>query len=100
MAKLIILYGPPADSAAFEDYYAHRHLPYAREHMPGVRDAENLKIVDGHEGIAPPYYRLSQLTYDSVDDLRAAIASDEGRSVIADLANFATGGATVMIADD
>ena len=27
--KLIILYGPPSDPAAFEDYYARRHIPHA-----------------------------------------------------------------------
>ncbi len=27
MAKLVILYGHPVDTAAFEDYYANRHIP-------------------------------------------------------------------------
>lgn len=40
MAKLIILYGHPTDPAAFEDYYTHRHLPFAAQHMPNVRGAE------------------------------------------------------------
>ena len=39
-ARLVILYGHPADPAAFEDYYANRHIPYASKHMPGVRQAE------------------------------------------------------------
>lgn len=100
MPKLIILYGQPDNPAAFEDYYANKHLPYAAEHMPHVRGAENLRIVGTADGTAPPYYRLSQLTYDSLEDLRAGITSDDGRSVIADLATFATGGATILIADE
>ncbi len=32
-----------------------------------------------------------------MEDLRAGIASEDGRSTIADLANFATGGATLLI---
>ena len=45
MPKLIILYGPPDDPAAFEDYYSARHIPYASEHMPGATGAENLRVV-------------------------------------------------------
>ena len=43
---------------------------------------------------------MSQLTYDSVADLRTAVSSAEGRSVLADLATFATGGAMILAADD
>ena len=39
VAKLVILYGHPADPAAFEDYYANHHIPYAGKHMPNVRGA-------------------------------------------------------------
>lgn len=45
MAKLIILYGHPADPAAFEDYYANRHLPFAAGHMPNVRAAETTRVL-------------------------------------------------------
>lgn len=43
---------------------------------------------------------MSQLIYDSVDDLRAGINSVDGQSTIADLANFATGGATLLIVQE
>jgi hypothetical protein len=42
---------------------------------------------------------VSQLSYGSLDDLQAGITSEHGGSTIADLANFATGGATVLIAE-
>ncbi len=100
MARPIILYGQPDDPGAFEDYYANRHIPYAGQHMPHVQAAENLRITTNADGGPPPYYRIAQMTYDSLQDLRAGTASDEGKAVIADLANFATGGATLMLADD
>jgi|SRR5271166_603782 len=100
MAKLIILYGHPADPEAFEDYYANRHIPFAAGHMPGVRDAQNLKIAGTPDGADAPYYRISQLSYASLGELRAGVATDGGRSVLADLRNFATGGVTVLLADD
>ena len=100
MAKLVILYGHPVDTAAFEDYYANRHIPYAAKHMPNVRSAENMRVISTADGGLAPYYRVSQLSYDNVEDLRAGIASEDGRSTIADLASFATGGATLLITDE
>ena len=35
-----------------------------------------------------------------MEDLRAGLASADGKAMIADLANFAAGGATLLIADD
>jgi uncharacterized protein (TIGR02118 family) len=52
MVKLMVVYGPPTDRAAFE----------------------------------------------SDEALRAAMASPAGQATVADVANFATGGATVLIA--
>jgi uncharacterized protein (TIGR02118 family) len=98
MAKLIILYGQPKDPGAFEDYYSHRHPPFAQQ-MPNVRDAELSRVVGAPEGGEPPYYRIAQMSFDSVADLRAAISTEEGKAVLADLPNFATGGATVLISD-
>jgi uncharacterized protein (TIGR02118 family) len=97
VASLVILYGHPNDPGAFEDYYTHTHIPYAAEHMPGVRGAENLPVTGTPDGSPPPYYRISQLRYDSLDDLHAGITSEPGQAVLADVENFATGGATVLI---
>ncbi len=99
MPKLIILYGHLDDLAAFEDYYSKRHIPYATQHMPGVTGAENLRVVGTLDGTASPSYRISQLSYNSMDDLRSGLASTDGQATIADLANFATGGVTLLIAD-
>lgn len=68
--------------------------------MPGVRGAENLRITGTPQGDRPPYYRISLLIYDNLDGLHAGLASGDGAAVLADLANFATGGATVLIAEE
>ena len=100
MASMIVLYGKPEDPAAFEDYQANRHLPHATKHMPGVIGAQNMRVLDTARGQERGWYRISQMTFDSADALRAAIGFDGGRAVLADLDNFATGGATVLLADD
>ena len=48
-------------------------------------------------GIAP-YYRIAELWFDDIDQLQAAAVSAEGQALVADVANFATGGVTVLIA--
>lgn len=100
MAKLLILYGQPEDPAAFEDYYFNRHIPFASQKMPGVRGAETGRVLGASDGGKSEYYRFAAMSYDSVDDLREGIASEDGQAVLADLPNFATGGATVLITDE
>ena len=100
VAKLVILYGQPEDPSAFEDYYANRHIPYATDHMPNVIGAENLRVIESPGAEAPPYYRVPWLAYASISELHAGIDSHPGRAVLADLENFATGGATILVCEE
>ena len=40
------------------------------------------------------------MTFDSPEQMRAAVDSEGGMTVLTDLDNFATGGATVLLSDD
>jgi len=95
MVKLVVLYGHPSDPASFDDYFASVHMPLA-ETIPGVVD-----ITYGHvasvEDTAAPYYLAAEVTFDSLDDLRAGMSSPQGQATAADVAEFATGGATNFI---
>lgn len=42
---------------------------------------------------------IATVTFDSLADLRAALASPERRAMAADLANLATGGVSLLIAE-
>jgi uncharacterized protein (TIGR02118 family) len=95
--KIVVLYGPPTDSAAFEDYYAHTHLPLAAK-MPNVERFEAGRVVGTPDGSDAPYYRIAEFWFDSQDALQATMSSPEGRATVADIPNFATGGVTVVIA--
>lgn len=99
MPKLIILYGYPDDPARFEEYDTQRHIPCAIEPMKGVTGAGNLHVLSTLDGRLPPCCRISQLAYDNTGDLRANVGSDDGKAVIADLGNFATGGVTLLVAE-
>jgi uncharacterized protein (TIGR02118 family) len=97
MVKLVVLYGPPADPAAFDEYYAGTHAGLAAK-LDGVKKFEAAHVVATPDGSPPPYHLMAELWFDSAEELQATMASDAGQAVSGDLANFATGGATFLIA--
>jgi uncharacterized protein (TIGR02118 family) len=98
VVKIIVLYGQPSDPSAFEAHYASTHLPLAAK-MPNVRRFEASRVIGTPDGSEPPYYRLAEIWFDSQEDLQASTSSPEGQAAVADIGNFATGGATVLIAE-
>ncbi|HWE08265.1 MAG TPA: EthD family reductase [Solirubrobacteraceae bacterium] len=98
MVKIVVLYGQPSDPSAFETHYANTHLPLAAK-MPNVRRFEASRVIGTPDGSAPPYYRLAEIWFDAQEELQAAMSSPEGQAAVADIGNFATGGATVLIAE-
>jgi uncharacterized protein (TIGR02118 family) len=95
--KFVALYGPPADAAAFERHYAETHVPLAHQ-LPGLRRVETAQILGTAQGGIAPYYRIAELWFDDIAQLQAAAVSAEGQALVADVANFATGGVTVLVA--
>lgn len=98
MAKLLVLYRKPSNPAAFNDYYFSTHVPLAKA-IPGVTGYE---VSEGP--VATPQgdstcQLIATLTFDSMGALQAALASPEGQRAAADLANFADGGAELLMFD-
>jgi len=98
MIKLVVLYGEPKSPAEFEKYYADIHMPIARQ-MKGVRRVELARATGTPDGGAPPFYRMAELYFDDSAHMQSVMGSPEGQKTVADLANFATGGVTVMVAE-
>jgi uncharacterized protein (TIGR02118 family) len=98
MIKLTALYGHPTDPDAFEAYYAKTHMPLVAR-MPGLKRHEKALVVGTPGGEAPPYYRMFEAWFDDQAGLDAAFGSPEGKVVVDDLANFATGGVTIVISE-
>ena len=97
MTQVLVLYHPPADTAAFDHYYHHTHVPIARQ-IPGLRSYTiSSGAVQALTGSAP--YLVAILGFDSIAAVQSALASPEGQATAADLQNFATGGATLLIYD-
>ena len=97
MMKLTVLYGPPTDTAAFDQHYQEVHVPLAQK-IPGVTRFEAGKV-STPDGSDSPYYLMAQLWFEDMDAFGAAMGSPEGAAAGADIGNFATGGATTLITE-
>jgi uncharacterized protein (TIGR02118 family) len=97
MVKLLVAYRQPDDPAAFDAYYVDTHEPLVHK-IPGLRKFEFGKVVGTPDGSAAPYYQIAELSFEDADSLQSAMGSPEGQAAGGDVANFATGGADVMVA--
>jgi uncharacterized protein (TIGR02118 family) len=98
MVKLVVLYGHPTDPTAFEQYYQRTHMPLAQQ-IPNMRRVEVGRVLGTPTGERADYYRQAEFWFESVEQLQASMGSEQGRAAANDLANFATGGVTLFIAE-
>lgn len=96
MVKLTALFGHPASPDAFEKHYLDVHLPLARA-LPGVTRVETARVSPSPDGAEPAYYRIAELWFADLPSLGAAMNSPQGQTTAADMANFASGGATLFV---
>ena len=95
MIRLTVLYGHPDDPAEFDRYYHETHIPIARK-MQGLKGWTIGKCQSADPSESPAYYMIVGLYADSREDMEAILDSPEGQAAVADVANFATGGATFL----
>jgi uncharacterized protein (TIGR02118 family) len=99
-ASVVVLYTEPADTAAFEKYYAETHVPLVGKHATeiGFTRAVLTKFDRTVDGKKPPYYREAQLWFASEEALKKGMATEGFKAVGGDFPNFVTnGGPTIMI---
>ena len=94
MYRLTVLYGKPADPAAFDLHYAQVHIPLARQ-IPGLA-AFTVGHCAATDKSEPPYYWVATLDFASEADFQAGVSSPEMGKAVADVPNFATGSVTMF----
>lgn len=97
MVKFVVAYSQPDDPDAFDRHYADTHIPLVQK-IPNLRRFESGKVLGTPDGSPAPYYYLAELWFENAEELKASLGSAEGEAAGADVGKFATGGATVMIA--
>ncbi len=96
MAQLVVTYGIPSDPAAFDRHYSEIHVTLARA-IPGLRRFETTRgPVLTPEGPSD-VHMIATLHFDTLGDIAAAFASPEGQAAAADVSNFASGGASMLM---
>jgi uncharacterized protein (TIGR02118 family) len=98
MINLVVLYGHPANPDEFERYYANTHLPITAG-IKGAARVELTRCTSAPDGSRPAFYRMAEFLFDSPEQMSKTMDSPAAKAAVADLANFATGGVTVMVGD-
>ncbi|MBN9061818.1 MAG: hypothetical protein BGP06_14860 [Rhizobiales bacterium 65-9] len=79
---------PESDRAEFGRRMTESVMPAIRTY-PGIRDVTLRRIAERDEG-APPVYMIFDLYFDSLDDMRAALASETRQLVRAKIGEAMT----------
>lgn len=98
MVKLTVLYGQPQDPEAFDRHYQQVHIPLALK-FPNLKGFTTDKPMSLNPQEKSPYYLIGTLYWDNMGDFQTALQSPEGHAGAADLENFATGGATLVVGE-
>ncbi|PYP55086.1 MAG: ethyl tert-butyl ether degradation protein EthD [Gemmatimonadetes bacterium] len=97
-AKLVVLYPSPRDVKAFERAYTQDHAPMVTpQTFKGIKRFVASKVVGTPDGSAPPFYRIAELHFPSMEVLQAAAASAPAQKAVAHAVSISTGGKPVFL---
>jgi uncharacterized protein (TIGR02118 family) len=98
--KLIVMYPRPRDIDAFEKIYQTEHVPIAVEKLQGKTKLVATKVTASPQG-TPPYYRIAEVYFPSMEALQACAASAGGKEALGHAVKISSGGPPVfMIAEE
>jgi uncharacterized protein (TIGR02118 family) len=95
--KLIVMYPRPKEIEAFEKLYQEAHVPMAVEKLSGKTKFVATKVVATPDGTPPPFYRIAEVYFPSLQALQACAESDGGRETVAHAAKISSGGTPVFL---
>jgi len=97
-AKLIVLYPSPRDVNTFERAYTQDHVPMVTtQNFKGIRKFIASKIVGTADGSPPPFYRIAELHFPSMETLQAAAASSSAQQAVAHAISISSGGKPIFL---
>jgi uncharacterized protein (TIGR02118 family) len=95
-AHLFILYPIPKDTAKFDRAYREEHLPYAGPRLVGATSVKTQRVV-GPGFAPPPYHLMSDVSFPTLDALKACAASESGKEALAHAASISSGGTPMLM---
>ncbi len=98
--KLVVMYPRPKDVDVFEKLYQTEHVPMAVQKLTGKTKLVATKVTASPQG-TPPFYRIAEVHFPSLEALQACAASPGGKETIGHAIQISSGGPPViMIAEE
>jgi len=90
------MYPRPKDVDAFEKIYQTEHVPLAVAKLGGKTKMVATKVLGSPQGI-PPFYRISEVYFPSMQALEACAASEGGKETLANAVKISSGGTPIFL---
>ena len=94
--KLVVIYPRPKDVDVFEKIYQNEHVPLAVAKLTGKTKIVATKILGSPQG-TPPFYRIAEVYFPSMQALEACAASEGGKEALAHAEKFSSGGLPIFL---
>jgi uncharacterized protein (TIGR02118 family) len=94
--NLTVVYPRPKDVDAFEHIYQTEHVPLAVARLAGKSKMVASKVLASPQG-TPPFYRVAEVYFPSMQTLEACAASDGGKETLAHAAKISSGGPPIFL---
>ena len=95
-AKLIVIYPIPTNIESFERVYHNQHVPMAAEKLAGKTKIVASKVAGSPEG-TPPFHRIAEIHFPTVEALQTCAESEGGKQTIANAVAISSGGAPIFL---
>ena len=95
--KLIVIYPYPTDVEVFEKAYVDEHMPIAKEKIKGVTKFVGTKVLGTADGQTPPFYRIAELHFPSIEALKESAASAGAQEAVAHAISISSGGMPIFL---
>ena len=94
--KLVVIYPRPKDVDAFENIYQTEHVPLAVARLSGKTKMVATKVLGSPQG-TPPFYRVAEVYFPSMQALEQCAASAGGHETLAHAAKISSGGPPIFL---
>lgn len=94
--KLVLMYPQPKDIGAFEKVYQNEHVPLAVAKLGGKTKIVATKILGSPQG-QPPFYRIAEVYFPSMQALEECAASDGGKEALTHAVKISSGGRPIFL---
>ena len=97
-AKIVVLYPYPQDVDTFERAYTEDHAPMVNpQNMKGITRFVTTKMLGTPDGSTPPFYRMAELHFPSLEALKASASSESAQKVVAHAISISSGGMPIVL---